>query len=150
MNGWSVAVRRGTMIGASLAIAGVASAAELGVVAVADSVGGYRGNELAYINGGVTRDEADALRNAAPRFPLQLVFSRRGEAGADEFVADAAVSIFDVRGNQVASLSGQGPILLARVPDGRYVIVAEHDGRRQSKQVDVRNGRNRTVNFVWG
>jgi hypothetical protein len=36
------------------------------------------------------------------------------------------------------------------VPDGRYVIVAEHDGRRQSKQVDVRNGRNRTVTFVWG
>lgn len=149
MNGWTAAVRRGSVVAASLAIAGAAAAAELGVVPVADSVGGYRGNELAYINGGVTRDEADAMRNAAPSFPLQLVFTRRGGAGSDEFVADAALAIFDGRGNRVAALTGQGPIFLARVPDGRYVIVAELDGRRQTRQVDVRNGRNRTVNFVW-
>lgn len=150
MNGWTAAARRGAMVAATLAFAGAATAAELGVVPVADSVGGYRGNELAYINGGITRDEADAMRNAAPRFPLQLVFSRRGEAGSGGFVADAAIAIFDDRGNRVAALTRQGPIFLARVPDGRYVIVAEHDGRRQTRQVDVRSGRNRTVNFVWG
>ena len=150
MDAWNAALRRCTMVAASLAIAGAAAAAELGVVPVSASVGGYRGNELAYINGGVTRDEADAIRNAAPNFPLQLVFSRRGQAGVDQFVADAAVAIFDGRGNQVAALSNRGPILLARVPDGRYVIVAEHDGRRQTRQVEVRSGRSRTVNFVWG
>ena len=144
------ASRRGAAI-ALVALAGAASAADLGVVAMAESVGGYRGNELAYINGGVSRDEADALRNAAPNFPLQLVFTRRGPAGAnDEFVADASIAFFDERGNRVAALTQQGPIFLARLPDGRYTIVAEHDGRRQTRVVDVRNGRSRTVNFLWG
>ena len=144
------ASRRGAAI-ALFTIAGAAAAADLGVIAMAESVGGYRGNELAYINGGVSKEEAEALRNAAPNFPLQLVFTRRGVPGAnDEFVADASIAFFNERGNRVAALTGQGPIFLARLPDGRYTIVAEHDGRRQQRQVDVRNGRNRTVNFLWG
>jgi hypothetical protein len=149
MDGKLAAGLRGAMVAALFAMAGAATAAELGVLPVTESVGGYRGNELAYINGGVTRDEADALRNAAPNFPLQLVFTRQGEAGAEEFVADAALAIFDERGNRVAALDGQGPIFLARVPDGRYVIVAEREGQRQTRKVEVRGDRNRTVNFAW-
>lgn len=150
MNGFLAALRRGSAVAAVAAFAGTAGAAQLGVVAMAESVGGYRGNEIAYINGGITRDEADALRNAAPNFPLQLVFTRRGQPGAnDEFIADASIGFFDAHGNRVASLAGQGPIFLARLPDGRYTIVAEHDGRRQTRQVEVRHGRTHTVNFLW-
>ena len=151
MDGYVAALKRGTVVAAiAAALAGPAAGAQLGVLAMAESVGGYRGNEIAYINGGVSRDEADALRNAAPNFPLQLVFTRRGQPGAnDEFIADASIAFFDDRGNRVASLSGQGPIFLARLPDGRYTVVAEHEGRRQTKQVDVRQGRTNTVNFLW-
>ena len=151
MDGYVAALKRGTVVAAvAAALAGPAAGAQLGVLAMADSVGGYRGNEIAYINGGVSRDEADALRNAAPNFPLQLVFTKRGQPGAnDEFIADASIAFFDDRGNRVAALSGQGPIFLARLPDGRYTVVAEHEGRRQTKQVDVRQGRTNTVNFLW-
>ena len=151
MDGYVAALKRGTVVAAiAAALAGPAAGAQLGVLAMAESVGGYRGNEIAYINGGVSRDEADALRNAAPNFPLQLVFTKRGQPGAnDEFIADASIAFFDDRGNRVASLSGQGPIFLARLPDGRYTVVAEHEGRRQTKQVDVRQGRTNTVNFLW-
>ena len=152
MNGFLAALKRGAVVAAAgAAMAGPAAAAQLGVLAMSESVGGYRGNEIAYINGGISREEADALRNAAPNFPLQLVFTRRGQPGAnDEFVADASIAFFDDRGNRVAALTGQGPIFLARLPDGRYTVVAEHEGRRQSKQVEVRQGRTSTVNFLWG
>jgi hypothetical protein len=152
MNGFLAALRRGAAVAAvGAACAGTAGAAQLGVLAMAESVGGYRGNEIAYINGGITRDEADALRNAAPNFPLQLVFARRGQPGAnDEFVADASIAFFDEHGNRVAALDGQGPIFLARLPDGRYTIVAEFDGRRQTRHVVVQNGRTQKVSFLWG
>ena len=150
MNRMKAALARGATVAALLAINGSVFAAQLGVLAMAESVGGYRGNEIAYINGGVSREEADALRNAAPNFPLQLVFTQRGQQGAnDEFVANASIVFFDERGNQVASLKDQGPMFLARLPDGRYTIVVEHDGRRQTRQVDVRNGRTKVVNFLW-
>ena len=151
MDGIQAALRRGAIVAAlAAACVGPAGAAELGVVARAEGASGARGNELAYINGGVSREEADALRNAAPNFPLQLVFSRRGPAGAnDEFVADARIAVFDESGKPVAQMNGVGPILLARLPDGRYAIVAEHEGLRQTRQVDVRNGRNRLVSFLW-
>ena len=150
MNGWTTAFTRGATVAALLAINGSVFAAQLGVLSMAESGGGYRGNEIAYINGGVSREEADALRNAASNFPLQLVFTRRGQPGAnDEFVADASIAFFDDRGNRVAALDGQGPMFLARLPDGRYTLVVEHDGRRQTRQVDVRNGRTKIVNFLW-
>ena len=150
MNGLRAALVRGAAVAALFALAGPVTGAQLGVVAMAEGTGAYRGNELAYINGGISREEADALRNAAPNFPLQLIFSRRGQAGAnDEFVADARIAIFDEGGAPIAQLEGLGPIFLARVPDGRYVIVAEHNGRRQTRQVDVQQGRTRTVNFLW-
>ena len=150
MNRMKAALARGATVAALLAINGSVFAAQLGVLAMAESVGGYRGNEIAYINGGVSREEADALRNAAPNFPLQLVFTQRGQPGAnDEFVADASIAFFDDRGNRVAALDRQGPIFLARLPDGRYTIVVEHNGRRQTRQVDVRGGRTKVVNFLW-
>ena len=150
MNRTRTAVLRGAAVAALLALHGQAFAAQLGVLAMAESVGGYRGNEIAYINGGVSREEADAIRNAAPNFPLQLVFARRGPPGAnDEFVADARIAFFDAHGNRVASIDNQGPIFLARLPDGPYTVVVEHDGRRQTRQVDVRNGRTQVVNFLW-
>ena len=147
MNGWIGTGCRGATLSLVLSIAGAAGAADLGFVPVGNTMGGM--GDVAYINGGVSRDEADAMRNAAPSFPLQLVFTRRGEVGT-EFVADASLLITDDRGHRIVQLDGQGPIFLARVPDGRYFVVAEHGGRRQTRQVEVLNGRTRTVEFLWG
>jgi hypothetical protein len=78
------------------------------------------------------------------------VFTQRGQpARTTSSSPNASIAFFDDRGNQVASLKDQGPIFLARLPDGRYTIVVEHDGRRQTRQVDVRNGRTKVVNFLW-
>ncbi len=102
-----------------------------------------------YINGGITVDEADAMRAQAPRFPLELMFAEhRGDEG-NAFVADADIRIYDAAGREVAALNGQGPIFLADLPDGRYTVEAEHDGRVQRQQVTVRNGQHRKLGFLW-
>jgi hypothetical protein len=105
---------------------------------------------IAYVNGGIGSDEADELRAEARYFPLELMFSRRGEGERAEFVADVHLQIFDAAGRVVVDRASQGPIFLARLPDGTYTVSAEFQGRTQVRRVALGNGRREAVSFFWG
>jgi hypothetical protein len=105
---------------------------------------------VAYVNGGIGSDEADALRTEARYFPLELMFSRRGEGERAEFVADVHLQILDAAGRIVVDRSSQGPIFLARLPNGHYTISAEFQGRTQTRRVALGDGRRESLSFFWG
>jgi hypothetical protein len=69
-----------------------------------------------YVNGGFGTEEADALRAEARNYPLELMFSRRGEGERAEFVADVRLQILDATGRVIVDRASQGPIFLARLP----------------------------------
>src|SRR5438045_2003792 len=83
-----------------------------------------------FINGGITQDEADALRAEARAHPLEVMLAQyRGDEG-NAFVADANVRIYDnSTGREIADLPRSGPIILADLPEGRYTVEAEFQGR---------------------
>ena len=114
-----------------------------------------------------------ALPTEIPLFPLPevslfpgvqrpfLIFEPRyREMIADALKGDKIIGMVRLRPGFEKDYEGRPPIYTTgcagriekyeQLPDGRYVIVAEHGGRRQTREVDVRSGRNRTVNFVWG
>jgi len=101
-----------------------------------------------YVSGGVGKEEADELRAQAPDYPLELVFVRAADS-REEFVADVHLVIADAGGRAIVDRDGQGPIVLARVPDGAYTITAEHGGEPRIHRVDVAGGRHQKVAFVW-
>ena len=105
---------------------------------------------VAYVNGGIGTDEADELRAESRSFPLELMFSRRGDGERAEFVADVHLQILDAAGRVVVDRASQGPIFLARLPDGQYTISAEFQGRTQTRRIALANGRRESLSFFWG
>jgi hypothetical protein len=105
------------------------------------------GSTVTFVNGGITQDEADALRARARDYPLEIQFAARTETG-NAFVADVHVRITDAHGRQVMVLPSADPILLATLPPGRYTVEATFEGETKRQQVDVGRGHTK-IGFAW-
>ena len=103
-----------------------------------------------FVNGGITADEAEVMRQEAARYPLEITLARRGEVpGRNEFVADAHLRVIDQAGRVVVQRSDTGPIFLASLPDGAYTIEATLNGQTKSQRVQLSGGRHSQVTFLW-
>ncbi|HEY3179434.1 MAG TPA: carboxypeptidase regulatory-like domain-containing protein [Casimicrobiaceae bacterium] len=102
-----------------------------------------------YVNGGIGQEEVEAFRAEARAYPLELMFSRRGEGQRAEFVADVHLQILDAAGRVIIDRASQGPIFLAHLPDGQYVVTAEYQGRTQTRRVAVSGSRHEALSFHW-
>lgn len=103
-------------------------------------------NGIAYIDGGVGRDEAAAMKAEARAFPLSLVFS----AGKhNEYLADIKVTMKDRAGKEILSTTAAGPIMLVRAPAGTYTIAAERDGKTLHRKVHLHAKGDQRVDFHW-
>ena len=103
-----------------------------------------------FINGGITKDEADLMRQEAARYPLEITLARRGETpGRNEFVAEAQLRVLDSGGRVVLDRPGTGPIFLANLPDGAYTLEATYSGQTKTQRVQVAGGRHSQVTFLW-
>jgi hypothetical protein len=101
-------------------------------------------NGITYMSGGIGEQEAKAMKQAAKDYDMVLTFATR-ERGA--YVADVKVDIEDAKGNNVLSTVSEGPIFLADMPPGKYVVKAETEGKTVTKQVNV-NGHKPVQNSV--
>jgi hypothetical protein len=104
-----------------------------------------------YVSGGVGKDESDAMKQAEKRYPLALEFSQHGASKGDkgDFVADVKLTIEDRNGNTVLNATSTGPFVLAKVPDGKYTVKAEEDGKTQVRQVTVSAGKPERLAIAW-
>ena len=103
---------------------------------------------LPFVNGGITKDEADLLRQEAQRYPLEITMARRGDTpGRNDFVADAQLRVIDSAGRVVVERSA-GPIFLASLPNGTYTIEATLNGQTKTERVQL-GGRHAQVTFLW-
>jgi hypothetical protein len=101
-----------------------------------------------FVNGGVGKEEAEAIRAVAADYPLELVFTRRAD-NRDEFVAEVHLTIQDRDGQVIVDRAQQGPIFLARLPDGAYTVTAEYRGETQTRRVAVADGKHAKLALVW-
>ena len=99
-----------------------------------------------YVSGGVGVDEVQAMRAQSSNYNLKLMFA---VAGTGEFLANVKVSVQDARGNTVIDAVSDGPLFYARLPEGRYRVVTENDGKTQSRAVTLRSGQRADLNFFW-
>ncbi len=103
-------------------------------------------NGITYVSGGIGEDEAKAMRGEAKHFPLGLVFSANKD---NEYLADVHVTIEDKAGNEVLSTISDGPIMLLKIPAGRYTIEAEVDGKTLRRTVQIQANEDRQIFFHW-
>lgn len=101
-----------------------------------------RYNSVTVVSGGVTSDEAVAVKRLSTRYPLRIVISGRG---GDYYIADSMTVLS--RGHVVAEIPDAGPWLLMDLPPGRYTLQGRFSGLTMSRDVTV-SGAGTTVNWV--
>ena len=101
---------------------------------------------VTYLSGGVGADEAAAMKAEAKHYPLSLVFSA-GKYG--EYLAGVPVTIKDHAGKVVLNAASDGPIMLVKLPPGRYRIAATRRGNALHESVAVKAKRDTAVAFHW-
>ncbi|HEY4999745.1 MAG TPA: carboxypeptidase-like regulatory domain-containing protein, partial [Usitatibacter sp.] len=82
------------------------------------------------------------------RYPLSLEFVEHAKP-RDEYLADVDVTILEPGGAIALEAISDGPFLLAKLPDGKYTVHAEHDGKIETRQVNVSSKNPRQVIFEW-
>jgi hypothetical protein len=97
-----------------------------------------------YLASGVGADEIERLRAREKEFNLKLVFT----LVEGNYVSDVAVIVKDKAGNPVLVVFSPGPVVLAKLPPGSYVVEATYESNMQTRKVDVRE-RLRTEYVRW-
>jgi hypothetical protein len=108
----------------------------------------HRQGAIAYISGGVSSDEADAMKAAAADYPLTLELAVAGPQ-RDPYIADARVEIRDMQGNAVLNTTTEGPFLLVRLPSGMYTLDVEWNGAQKKRTVQVAADKRQHIFFEF-
>jgi hypothetical protein len=104
---------------------------------------------VTYISGGIGADRSVEMRREASKFPLGLEFVQGKKEQHAIYLANVQVTIKDAAGKILLATRAEGPYLLAKLPDGRYTINAEHAGRSETRSVNVERGKHEMVVFDW-
>lgn len=104
--------------------------------------------DVTYVSGGVGEDEANAMKRAAGKYPLELMFINKAKP-RDSYTSDVQVKITNQRGESVLDTTSEGPYFLASLPNGTYRIEATNNGETRKQQTTVKKGSHRRIVFSW-
>lgn len=88
-----------------------------------------------YVSGGISEEGRDGFlaRHQGEGFNTKLMFT--GPNG--NYLADVDVRITDAKKNDVLTARTDGPILLADLPKGSYVVHASYNGTERTARLNV-------------
>lgn len=131
------------------ALAAVAALASAGAQATALPAVQRQGL-VAYLSGGIGRDEARAIERTAAQWPVELEFAAREQNAKDSaFLANVTVQILDAQHQPVLQTVSDGPFVLARLQPGHYEVQATFDGRTLTRTLRVGGTGTAREVFVW-
>jgi hypothetical protein len=100
---------------------------------------------IPYLSGGTGLDEREALNQVARDYNLKLSFA----LASGNYLGDVAVEIRDAGGRVAVQAVSEGPWFFAKLPPGRYTVLAKVMDKTQQKAVQV-TGKGQTVlNLFW-
>ena len=102
--------------------------------------------EVTFITGGVGIDERNELDANRANYNLSLLFSVQGTG---DYLSDVKIRITDLKGNVFLETVSDGPKLFAKLPPGRYIVIADLNGETYHKTVSVRGKQNTSLSFTW-
>lgn len=104
---------------------------------------------VSYLSGGVGHDEALAMKAMASHYPLALEFIDATGHGHQEYLAGVKVVISDLSGKTLLDTISDGPYLLARLPAGKYKVVAINSDKPEQHMVTIKPNTEQRVIFQW-
>jgi len=137
--------KRWTMV----ALAGVLStAAVAGAATMANLPPEQKQGSIGFRSGGVGVEQRTAMKEVARNYALELEFVK-GTKAPREYLSGVRVDIKDTADQTVLSTVSEGPLLLARLPAGKYSISATDAGSTESRTIVVSEGKPQRVVFDW-
>lgn len=130
------------------AVGGAALLATTGLAQAMPAPEAVSHGEATYVNGGIGKLEVEAMHRIASHYPVSMTFAQRNQ-GANEFVAGVKLRVTDEHGKQVMTLGDSGPLLLLKIPAGKYTVHAEYDGKVKTQSLDVTAGHHERISFLW-
>ena len=103
---------------------------------------------ISYLSGGIGQNEADAIKHVATQYPLEVEFLLRAKP-RDEYLANVKVVVTDMHDKKVLDMTSNGPFLLAKLPEGKYTITADRDGKVERRTVQIAAHAHRRIVFEW-
>jgi hypothetical protein len=114
-----------------------------GVSSSAIDVEHYKG--IPYVSGGFGIEERHAMATVGRKDNLELSFALQNK----EYLGGAEVLIKDDRGNKVLETASDGPLFFAKLPEGKYTVMATALGRTLTRVVDVPDKGQARLYFTW-
>lgn len=104
-------------------------------------------NEVTFVSGGIGFCESQEMRRISHEYQLELLFLEK-TVKRESFLASVPVQITDSKGSLVVDTVSKGPLLLAKMPVGRYVITAAYNGIVKTHHLRINDEHQRVV-FSW-
>jgi hypothetical protein len=105
--------------------------------------------KVTYLSGGIGEREAKAIKEVAPKYPLEVEFIKKEPSGPAAYLAEDKLAIRDHAGKTVLSTTSNGPFLLAKLPPGRYTVMATNDKTSKERRIDLASGKHEKIVFEW-
>jgi hypothetical protein len=104
--------------------------------------------DITYVSGGIGESEAEMMRGVAKDYPLEMVFVQKLKQ-QEEFLANVKVKIQDIRKSGLLDVATEGPYLFVKLPPGKYLVTAEHNGNVKQQWVRVGSKKHQKIVFWW-
>lgn len=105
-----------------------------------------RDGDVQWVSGGIGTDEREEMVLALPDHNLKVLTAAEG-SGA--FLAAAQVTVRAADGRTLLETSLDGPWLFARLPPGRYDLVATWEGKSQARSFTIPATGRRELFLYW-
>lgn len=102
-------------------------------------------NGIPFVSGGFGVEERAALRSMGSKDNLELSFALRN----DDYLGGAKVLIKDERGNKILQTESDGPLFYAKLPAGKYVVMATARGKTITQVAEVPPKGKARLYFAW-
>ncbi len=100
-----------------------------------------------FLSGGRTSEEEAAVKRAAQEWPLEIVFDEQ-DGRSPRTLENMPVTITDASGKVVLDARSSGPVMLVKLPKGRYTVTTKWDAWQFSRPFTLGDDRERVV-FDW-
>lgn len=100
-------------------------------------------NGITFMSGGVGDESMAALQAHESAFDLKLFLV--GQSGS--YLSDIRVTITDQSGKGLLLTTSEGPLLLANLPTGAYIVKAQKNGQTLEQKINVTRGKLTTSYF---
>jgi hypothetical protein len=86
-----------------------------------------------YMSGGVGINERAAMDRMDKNYDLKLIFAEP----SGPYLANVNVEILNASGKKLVETTDNGPWFFAKLPDGKYRVVATFNGKKEAREVDI-------------